>query len=79
MLQYLLGAALGFLAGPLVAGALWMIVLFYANWLGDFDTKNDRFSEIVAASVLIAPVVGMLAGVGFVAWRRRRVRTGRRR
>jgi hypothetical protein len=56
-----------------------MIVLFYANWLGDFDTKNDRFSEVVAATVLIAPLVGVLAGVGFVAWRRRRVRARRRR
>lgn len=79
MLQYLLGAAVGFIAGPLVAGALWMIVLFYANWLGDFDTKNDRFSEVVAATVLISPLVGLLAGVGVVAWRRRRVRARRRR
>lgn len=65
---------MGFVAGPLVIGGLWMLVLFYAEWLGDFDTKNDRFSEVVGASVLLSPLLGMLAGVGFVAWRRARRR-----
>ncbi|GMU79953.1 MAG: hypothetical protein AMXMBFR46_27420 [Acidimicrobiia bacterium] len=65
---------MGAVVAPLLIGAFWMVVLFYAHNLGDFDTKNDRFSEIVAGSVLAAPFIGILAGLGFVAWRRRRAR-----
>lgn len=72
--QYLLGMAAGFVLTPLVVGGFWMIFLFYADWLGGYDTRNDRFTEIVAASVLSAPLIGIGLGAGFVWWWRRRKR-----
>lgn len=69
---YLAGMALGAVVAPLLAAALWMIFLFYADRLGGFDTGNNRFSEVIIGSVLGAPVVGLVVGALVVRVRRRR-------
>jgi hypothetical protein len=64
--------ALGAVVAPLLTAACWMIVLFYADRLGGFDTGNNRFSDVIVGSVLGAPVVGLVVGALVVRVRRRR-------
>ena len=69
---YPVAALVGFLVAPLIVGALWMAGLFYADWIAGYDTKNDRFSELIAASMFAAPLIGLVIGLVVVARRRRR-------
>lgn len=77
VLHYVLGALVGAVVFPVLVGLVFMVGLYYAEWLLGFDTKNDRFSELVAGTVLVAPFLGLLVGLGVVAWRRHRARRRR--
>lgn len=69
---YPLAGLVGFLVAPLLLGAVWMAGLFYAEWIADYDTKTDRFSELIAGSLFVAPFVGLVIGLVVVARRRRK-------